>query len=155
MRSLAFVCAVLCLVSLFGGCETTRRLWAWINDLSVGAYRATPQQRQLADQRPTAAFRQFSTPQRKALEESGTTLLAVRTADPTPAQWHEIRKEMQKPASRYFGASRMPEKVYCIMIWDTQSGEVVGSDCYAVLKLPVAGELVRFDTYAAQFVGGL
>ncbi len=46
-----------------------------------------------------------------------------------------------------------PEKVYCVMIWDTQSGEIVGNDCYAVLKLPVAGELARFDTYTAQYVG--
>jgi hypothetical protein len=39
------------------------------------------------------------------------------------------------------------------MIWDTQSGEIVGTDCYAVLKLPAAGELARFDTYTAQYVG--
>jgi hypothetical protein len=39
------------------------------------------------------------------------------------------------------------------MIWDTQSQEIVGTDCYAVLKLPPAGELARFDTYTAQYVG--
>jgi hypothetical protein len=39
------------------------------------------------------------------------------------------------------------------MIWDTQSGEIVGTDCYAVLKLPAAGELARFDTYTGQYVG--
>ena len=155
MKFRASLCAVLCLVSLFGGCETTRRLWASINDLAVGAYRATAQQRQLADQRATATYQQFSIQEKKALEESGTHLLAVRTADPTPAQWKEIRSDMQKPASRYFGASRAPEKVYCVMIWDTQTGEVVGSDCYAVPKLPSPGELARFDTYTAQYVGGL
>ncbi len=72
-----------------------------LNDLAVGVYEATPHQTQLADQRATAAFKQFSIRQKNALTESGTRYLAVRTADPTPAQWTEIRKDMQKPGSLY------------------------------------------------------
>ena len=62
-------------------------------------------------------------------------------------------RDMQKPTSRYSGSRKVPEKIYCVMIWDTQSQEIVGTDCYAVLKLPPAGELARFDTYTAQYVG--
>jgi hypothetical protein len=101
----------------------------------------------------TASFQRFSSQHKKALAESGTRYLSVRTADPTPDQWKEIRKDLQKPASRYFASTSTPERIYCVMIWDTQTGEIVGNDCYAVLKLPATGELARFDTYAAQYVG--
>jgi hypothetical protein len=79
--------------------------------------------------------------------------LAVQTADPSPAQWTEIRRDMQKPGLRYSGPSKAPDRIYCVMIRDTQSGETVGTDCYAVLKLPAAGEVARFDTYTALYVG--
>ena len=39
------------------------------------------------------------------------------------------------------------------MIWDTQSQEIVGTDCYAVLSLPKTGTVARFDTYTAQYMG--
>jgi len=52
--------------------------------------RRTPEQTRLADQRASASFRALFTSAKEALEESGTRYLAVRTADPTPAQWTEI-----------------------------------------------------------------
>ena len=122
------------------------------NNLSLGAYRATPQQIRLADQRATATA--TGSPSReKAFKESGTRYLAVRTADPTATQRAEIRKEMQKPGSIYAGPKKAPSKIYCVMIWDTQSGEVVGTDCHAVANLPTPGTVARFDTYTAQYVG--
>jgi hypothetical protein len=153
VKRLPYLCAFLLLGSLFSGCETTRRFWTFVSDLAVGVYKATPHQVQLADERASAAFNRFSAQEKKALEESGTRYLAVQTADPSPAQWTEIRRDMQKPGSRYSGPSKAPDRIYCVMIWDTQSGEIVGTDCYAVLKLPAAGEVARFDTYTAQYVG--
>jgi hypothetical protein len=154
MKSLPHLCAILWLLSFLAGCETTRRFFAAVNNLAVGVYKATPQQAQVADQRATAIFEKFSVQEKMALKETGTRYLAVRTSDPTPAQWTEIRKDMQKPSSRYFGGgAKAPSKVYCVMIWDTQSRQIVGTDCYDVLKLPPAGELARFDTYTAQYVG--
>jgi len=153
MKCLSHLCAALWLVSLLSGCQTTQKFLTMINNLAVGVYKATPQQAQLADQRAAATFEQFLPQEKKTFEESGTRYLAVRTADPTPAQWTEIRNDMQKPGSRYSGPTKAPTKIYCVMIWDTQSREIVGTDCYAVLKLPMAGELARFDTYTAQYVG--
>ena len=153
MKPFSYLCAALWLSSVLCGCETTRKFWTAVNNLAVGVYKATPHQTELADQRASAAFEQFSAQEKRALEESGTRYLAVRTADPTPAQWTEIRRDMQKPGSRYSGPAKAPGKIYCVMIWDTQSREIVGTDCYAVLKLPPAGELARFDTYTAQYVG--
>jgi hypothetical protein len=97
MKPLPYFCQVILLSSLTCSCETTRKFWTLVNNLAVGVYKATPRQTRLANQRAAAAFEQFSTQQRKALEELGTRYLAVRTADPTPAQWTEIRRDMQKP----------------------------------------------------------
>jgi hypothetical protein len=153
VKPFCYLCLTLWLAGVLSGCETTRKFWAALNDLAVGVYKATRHQKQLAHQRATASFQQFSPQQKKALAESGTRYLAVRTADPTPDQWKEIRKDMQKPASRYFASTSAPERIYCVMIWDTEAGEIVGNDCYALLKLPATGALARFDTYTAQYVG--
>lgn len=144
-------------VLLFSGCATAGKLFSAIGDYAVGAYKATARQIQVADQRAAAAFDKMPAEKKKALKDEGTRYLAVRTEDPTPAQMTEIRRAMAKPAaaSGPYGAptSGAPKKVYCVMIWDTQTREVVGTDCYAVLKLPTPGEPARFDTYTAQYVG--
>ena len=149
------------LASLLSGCLTTQELLTNVNNfavsvfrnLSVGAYKATPQQIHLADQRASATYNRFTPQEKKTLKESGTRYLAVRTADPTPAQRAEIRKNMEKPGSLYSGPKAATSKVYCVMIWDTQTREVVGTDCYAVLNLPTPGTIAHFDTYTAQYVG--
>ena len=153
MRLIRFSGLVVWLSLFLCACETTRRLWATLNDFAVGIYKATSHQTELADQRASAAFARFSPEEKSSLQRSGVRYLAVRTADPTPAQWTEIRRDIQKPTSRYSGPRKVPEKIYCVMIWDTQSREIVGTDCYAVLKLPPVGELARFETYTAQYVG--
>jgi hypothetical protein len=161
MRFSLWVAFGLCLASLFSGCPTTQEVWTKVNtlaavvfrNLSVGAYRATPQQIRVADQRATAVYKGFSPREKTLFKESGTRYLAVRTSNPTPAQMVEIRKNMQKPGSLYAKPTSAPDKVYCIMIWDTQAQEIVGTDCYAVLSLPKPGTVARFDTYTAQYMG--
>ncbi len=144
-------------VLLLSGCATAGKLWSFAGDWAVGVYRATTRQIQVADRRASEAYEKMPTEKKKTLKDSGTRYLAVRTEDPTPAQMVEIRREMAKPAaaSGPYGATTpsAPKKVYCVMIWDTQTREVVGTDCYAVLKLPTPGADVRFDTYSAQYVG--
>lgn len=144
-------------VLLLSGCATAGKLLSFAGDWAVGVYRATARQIQVADRRASEAYKEMPAEKKKALKDSGTRYLAVRTEDPTPAQMVEIRREMAKPAaaSGPYGAptSGAPKKVYCVMIWDTYTHEVVGTDCYAVLKLPTPGEPARFDTYTAQYVG--
>lgn len=153
MKPSSRLAAVLALAALLSGCLTTQKLLTFARDFSVGIYKATAQQIHVADQRAAAALARFS-PQRKAdLKTSETRYLAVRTLDPTPAQMVEIKKDMARPASRYGSSSSAPGKIYCVMIWDTQTRQVVGTDCYAALSLPKDGDLARFDTYTAQYVG--
>lgn len=138
---------------LLSGCATAGKLLSFAGDWAVGVYKATTRQIQVADQRATAAFDRKPAGEKKAMKDAGVRYLAVRTEDPTPAQMTQIRREMTKPGSKYGAPASAPKKVYCVMIWDTQTREVVGTDCYAVLKLPQPDESARFDTYTAQYVG--
>ena len=87
MRFSLWLAFGLCLASLFSGCPTTQEVWTKVNslaavvfrNLSVGAYRATPQQIRLADQRATAAYKRFSPQEKTTFKESGNRYLAVRT----------------------------------------------------------------------------
>jgi len=40
-----------------------------------------------------------------------------------------------------------------VMIWDTQSQEVVGNNVYDVKSPPAVGSTAKFDTYSAEYVG--
>ena len=48
-------------------------------------------------------------------------------------------QEYGKTAFPIFRLEESSRKIYCVMIWDTQSREIVGTDCYAVLNLPTQG----------------
>jgi len=134
--------------------ERGRRLtFALTRDFAVGIYQATARQIQVADQRGARFFNQLIPGRKKELSASGSRYLAVRTEDPTPAQWTQIRNEMRKPASKYQAGAAAPSKVYCVMIWDTETRQIVGTDCYAVTGLPAEGQVARFDAYTAQYVG--
>lgn len=136
------------------GCTATQKFLTMMRDFSVGVYTATAEQIRVANQRATAAFSRFSPERKEELKASETRYLAVRTLDPTPAQKAEIKADMAKPSSRYGPRTGgAPPKVYCVMIWDTQTREIVGTKCYATLSLPKDGEISRFDTYTAQYVG--
>jgi hypothetical protein len=39
------------------------------------------------------------------------------------------------------------------MIFDTQSKQFVGTVCYVISSEPTIGEIARFDTMSAEFVG--
>lgn len=150
MKTRAFL---LLLVLGLAGCATAGRLFSLAGDWAVGVYRATARQIQIADQRAAALFDRMGPAEKQEMKDAGIRYLAVRTEDPNPQQMAQIRREMARPASLYGTPSAAPKKVYCVMIWDTQTREVVGTDCYAVVKLPTPGEPARFDTYTAQYVG--
>lgn len=145
--------SLLALTAALSGCLTTKSLLALTRDFAAGIYQATTSQIRLADQRGAAFFNSLSAKKRQEMTASGTRYLAVRTSDPTPEQWTQIRRDMNKPGGKYQAAKNAPKKIYCVMIWDTQTRQVVGTECYAVLTLPKPGDVVRFDTYTAQYVG--
>ena len=46
-----------------------------------------------------------------------------------------------------------PSQLKCVCIYDTQSKQFVGTVCYVISSEPAIGELARFDTMSAEFVG--
>jgi hypothetical protein len=40
-----------------------------------------------------------------------------------------------------------------VMVFDTQSNEIVGNSVYDMKSTPQVGETTKFDTYTAQYVG--
>jgi hypothetical protein len=52
------------------------------------------------------------------------------------------------------GAEGYPElDIYCVMIFDTNSGKFVSNQGYAVVDFPPRGQVARFGNYFARFIG--
>ncbi len=46
-----------------------------------------------------------------------------------------------------------PSQLRCLMVFDTQTKQFVGSGCYVVASAPSIGEVEKFETVSAEFVG--
>ena len=73
--------------------------------------------------------------------------ISVETLKPTKKQVEDFASK--QPASRRVE----PGQLRCLMVFDTQTREFVGSGCYVVSGEPSAGEVARFATVSAEFVG--
>jgi len=98
----------------------------------VAKHQADERQRQVAAQRGRIASRRI------ASRSSGT-------------------KAKKKP--RYIAVDTVkngktsPKAKKAVMIYDTQSGQVVGNNVYDVQSPPSVGSTAKFDTYSAEYVG--
>ncbi len=85
--------------------------------------------------------------QRKIAEERAR--LAYHSAPPT--------RQAQYRKSRYIAVDTVREKdssgAKSVMIYDTQTQQVVGNDVYDVKQTPKEGTISKFDTYSAEYVG--
>lgn len=86
--------------------------------------------------------------------------VAVRTLDPNPkqkAKYLQVKADAEKKAAsenRPLGPEWTdPSQLHCIMVFDTQTREVVGSGCYVVSSLPAVGEVKTFEGFDAEYVG--
>jgi hypothetical protein len=43
--------------------------------------------------------------------------------------------------------------IYCVMIFDTNTGKLVSNQGYAFVDFPAKGQVVRFGNYVARFIG--
>jgi hypothetical protein len=72
---------------------------------------------------------------------------AVETLRPTRKQLEDFnRKQPATPRVE-------PAQLRCLMVFDTQTREFVGSGCYVVSTAPSVGEVAGFETVSAEFVG--
>src|SRR5437762_11917155 len=94
----------------------------------IAKHQATERQQRIAEERAKRAYAQ----RKSELKTHKTRYIAVDT---------EKDEHTSKEAKK------------SVMIWDTQSQEVVGNNVYDVKSPPPVGSTAKFDTYSAEYVG--
>jgi hypothetical protein len=98
----------------------------------IAKHEATERQRRIAEERAQRAYAEMSAKRKSELKARKTRYIAVDT-------------EKDEHTS--------PQAKKSVMIWDTQSQEVVGNNVYDVKSPPPVGSTAKFDTYSAEYVG--
>src|SRR6476646_1337715 len=98
----------------------------------IAKHQATERQHRIAEERAQRAYARMSAERKSQMKARKTRYIAVDT-----------EKNDQTAA----GAKES------VMIWDTQSQEVVGNNVYDVKSPPPVGSTAKFDTYSAEYVG--
>ncbi len=96
----------------------------------IAKHEATERQHRIAEERAQRAYAQMSAERKSKARK--TRYIAVDT---------------EKDAHTSAEAKKS------VMIWDTQSQEVVGNNVYDVKSPPPVGSTAKFDTYSAEYVG--
>jgi hypothetical protein len=113
---------------------------------AAGAYviskqQATERQRKIAEQRARIYLAKQEAEQKKAAQ----------------AQAAANKKYKAKKEPRYIAVATVKEKSSQgkeqVMIFDTQSNEIVGNNVYDLKSTPEVGKTTKFDTYSAEYVG--
>jgi hypothetical protein len=73
--------------------------------------------------------------------------ISVETLRPTKTQLEDYFQKQRSPRTAD------PSQLRCLMVFDTQTQHFVGSGCYVVLSEPSIGEVTKFETVSAEFVG--
>lgn len=101
----------------------------------IAKHQATVRQRRIAGERARNAYARIK-----------GHLRAIHTASaPKVPRYIAVDTEKDEHTS--------PKAKRSVMIWDTESQEVVGNNVYDVPTPPLVGKTVKFDTYSAGYVG--
>jgi hypothetical protein len=94
----------------------------------IAKHKATERQRRYAEERARLAYENAPPPRQAAYQK--TRYIAVDT----------LREQNSSGAKS-------------VMIYDTQTQQVVGNNVYDVKEAPKEGTVSKFDTYSAEYVG--
>jgi hypothetical protein len=101
------------------------------------------------------AKQQASERQRKIAEQRARLYVAEQQAKAKKAQTASASPKKKK--SRYIAVKTVKEDnskgSSQVMIFDTQSNQVVGNNVYDLKSSPKVGQTSKFDTYTAEYVG--
>jgi hypothetical protein len=102
------------------------------------------------------AKQQASERQRKIAEQRARLYMAEQKAKEKKAQTASTSTSKKKK-SRYIAVKTVKEDnskgQSQVMIFDTQSNQVVGNNVYDLKSSPKVGQTSKFDTYTAEYVG--
>ena len=116
----------------------------------VAKHQATERQRQVAEQRARLYMANRAQANRIAAQKTTRTssgaVVAKKTSKPAPEpRYIAINTEKSGTAPAASGPS--------VMLFDTQSSQIVGNNVYDLKSQPKAGQTAKFDTYTTQYVG--
>jgi hypothetical protein len=110
----------------------------------IAKHQATVRQRQIAEQRARIYMAQ-----RAAAEQ--------RVAKTASASTASGKKKTKPKETRYIAVKTQTESFNkgqsAVMIYDTQSNQIVGNNVYDLKSTPKVGQTSKFDTYTAEYVG--
>lgn len=109
----------------------------------ISKQQATARQRQIALQNARAAEAQLLAQQQQQTTTKKRTGQVAKKASKPRFIAVDTEKSDQSPA----GAKP-------VMIYDTQSRQIVGNDVFNLKRTPAAGSTSKYDTMTAQYVGG-
>jgi hypothetical protein len=98
----------------------------------IAKHQADERQRQVAAQRGRIASQRIAKRSPSSSKKKKPRYIAVDT----------VKNEKTSPKAKK-----------AVMIYDTQSGQVVGNNVYDVQSPPSVGQTAKFDTYSAEYVG--
>ncbi len=100
---------------------------------------------------------QASERQRKIAEQRARVYLAEQAQKQKEEQAAAAAKAKQQKKPRYIAVQTVKEDTNQgksqVMIFDTQSNELVGNNVYDLKSSPKVGQTTKFDTYTAEYVG--
>ncbi|GAT32934.1 hypothetical protein TSACC_21337 [Terrimicrobium sacchariphilum] len=100
---------------------------------------------------------QASERQRKIAEQRARVYLAEQAQKQKEQQAAAAAKAKQQKKPRYIAVQTVKEDTNQgksqVMIFDTQSNELVGNNVYDLKSSPKVGQTTKFDTYTAEYVG--
>jgi hypothetical protein len=120
-------------------------------------YTPTPEQQAAAEKEVQAYLDAIKNGRKHA---AAHRYIAVQTLRPTKKQLQDyINKRAAAKSSAANGNAKLsnrwvePGQLRCMMVFDTQSKQFVGSGCYVIGSSPPAGTTAKFETFPAEFVG--
>ena len=110
----------------------------------IAKHQATERQRKICEQRARLYMAQ------RAAAQRATRKAAVASGSGT-------KKAKAPKETRYIAVKTQNESFNkgqsAVMIYDTQSNEIVGNNVYDLKTTPKVGQTSKFDTYTAEYVG--
>ena len=108
----------------------------------IAKHQATERQRQIAEQRARLYMAE------RAAEEQ-------RVARKAPSSTSTAKKAKSPKETRYIAVKTQNESFNkgqsAVMIYDTQSNQIVGNNVYDLKSTPKVGQTSKFDTYTAEY----
>lgn len=109
----------------------------------VAKEQASARQRKIAEQRARLYLAQQAERQKKVAHRSTATTSKTIAAAPKKSRYIAV-KTVKEETSK--GSDQ-------VMIFDTQSNQIVGNNVYDLKAPPKVGQTTKFDTYSAEYVG--